>query len=226
MGGRLLIGKARHRTHQAFAVVAQTFRLHIQYHHQPVALTHGRRHTAFQPRVVLVGHDQFVYHHLHIVILVAVQLHARQRFLQFAVHTDVQVTLLPYLFEQFLIVSLAIAHQRSKQVDAFAFVFLQNEIQNLFLRIFHHLLAAEIRISLTRPGIEQTKEIVDFGCGAYGRARVLVRCLLFDGDDGAQSRYLVHIRALQIAQEVAGIGRERFDVAPLSLGKDGVESQR
>ena len=226
MGSRLLVGQARHGAHQSFAVMAHAFRLCVQYHHQPVALTHGRSHTAFQPRIVLVGHHQLVDYDFHIVVLVAVQLHAWKCFLQFAVHADVEVTFLPHLLEQFLVVSLTVAHQRSKQIDALAFVLLQNEIQNLFLRIFHHLLAAEVRISLACPGIEQTQEVVYFGRGAHGRTRVLVRRLLFDGDDGAQARYLVHVRTLQITQEVAGIGRERLDVTPLSLGKDGVESQR
>ncbi len=48
---------------------------------------------------------------------------------------------------------------------------------------------------------------------------------LVDGDGRGEPLDVVHIRFLHLAQELAGVGGERFHVAPLAFGKDGVESQ-
>ncbi len=54
----------------------------------------------------------------------------------------------------------------------------------------------------------------------------MIRCLLFDTDNWAQSTDFVHIRSLQITKEITRITRERLDIAPLTFGIDCVEGQR
>ena len=50
--------------------------------------------------------------------------------------------------------------------------------------------------------------------------------LLLDRDRGRQAVDLVDVRLLHHLQELAGIGRERFHIAALALGIDGVEGER
>ncbi len=74
-------------------------------------------------------------------------------------------------------------------------------------------------------GEEQAQVIVDLGDGADGRARVVGGALLVDRNGRGETFDVVHIRFLHLAEELAGVGRERLDVAALALGKDGVEGQ-
>ena len=73
---------------------------------------------------------------------------------------------------------------------------------------------------------EQAHVVVDLGDGADRRARVLGGGLLLDGDGRREAVDLVDIRLLHHLQELSGIGRERLDVAALTLGIDGIEGER
>ena len=158
--------------------------------------------------------------------LVAVELHSAYHFLDFSIHTYIEITFAAHTLEEFAIVSLALANQRSQQEDGLAGIFIKNHIDDLFFGVFHHLFTAAVAVGCTGTGKEQTEIIVNLGSGTNGRTRVLVGGLLLDADDRTQTGNLIYIRALHIAQEVAGIGRESLYVAALSLGKDGIESQR
>ena len=223
---RFPIGQARHGTHQPLAVMAHAVGLRIEYHQQPVALAHGGGYAVLQARVVLICHHKLVYHYLHIVVLVAVQLHTGQGFAHLAVHTHVEVAFLAHLLEKLLVVSLTTPHQRGKDVDALSFIVFQDEVQYLLFGVLHHLLAREVGVGVAGAGIEQTQVIVHLGGSAHGGARILVGGFLLDGDNRAQSRYLVHVRTLQVPQEVAGVCRKSLDIAALPFGKDSIECQR
>ena len=122
--------------------------------------------------------------------------------------------------------ALAVLDQRREHVDAASSKLLQHQVDDALLGVLDHLLARNIGAGVARAGEEQAQEVVDLGGGADGRARVLVDGLLLYGYDGAETRDMVDIRALQIAEHIAGIRRERLDIASLTLGKDGVESKR
>ena len=107
-----------------------------------------------------------------------------------------------------------------------ASVVVGNEVNDLILGVFDHGLARLPRVGIAGTRIEQTQEIVNLSGSAYGGARVLVRGLLLDADDGRKTSYLIDIRALHATKEVASVGRKGLYVAALSLGVDGVESQR
>ena len=206
--------------------MAKVARLHIQHHQEAVALLHGSGHAVLQSHVILVRGDELINDYFHIVVLVSVQLHAGQGFAHLAVHTDVEVAFLAHLLEEFLVMSLAITHQGSQDINALALVVAQDKLDNLLLGVLHHLLAGQVGIGVSRPGIEQAEEVINLGRGAHGGARVLVRGLLFDGDDRAKPRDFVHIRTLQVAQEVSGIRGESLNVAALPFGEERVERQR
>ncbi len=75
-------------------------------------------------------------------------------------------------------------------------------------------------------GVEQAQVIVDFCGRGHGGTRVARGVLLLDRNGRRQTVDLVHIRLLDALQELAGVGGERLDVAPLPLGVDRVEGQR
>ena len=74
-------------------------------------------------------------------------------------------------------------------------------------------------------GIEQAEVVVDLGDRADGRSGVARRRLLVDGDRRRQALDEVDVGLVHLAQELAGVGRQRLDVAPLALGIDRVERQ-
>ena len=74
-------------------------------------------------------------------------------------------------------------------------------------------------------GEQQAQVVVDLGDGADGRARVARRALLVDRDRRRQAVDLVDVRLLHLAEELARVGAQALDVAPLALGVDRVEGE-
>ncbi len=75
-------------------------------------------------------------------------------------------------------------------------------------------------------GEEQAEVVVDLGDGADRGAGVAAGRLLVDGDGRRQALDEVDVGLVHLAEELAGVGRQRLDVAALALGVDGVEGQR
>ena len=67
--------------------------------------------------------------------------------------------------------------------------------------------------------------VVDLGDRAHGGTRVTAGTLLIDGDGRGEAVYLVDVRLLHLAQELAGVCRQALDVAALALGVDRVEGE-
>ncbi len=77
-----------------------------------------------------------------------------------------------------------------------------------------------------RSSQEQAQQVEYFGRGAHRRTRVGDAVALLDRDRRRQMPDRVDVRARQPLEELARIGRERRDVAPLSLGVERVERER
>ena len=199
---------------------------HIQQLNDALTLCHGGGKALPEPLIILLLRNQLIYHNLHVVVLVAVQLHAGNNFPNLTVHPDTQIAFSANILKKFFVMTLARLDHRCQEQDLPTLVFIQDKVYNLVLRIAHHLLSAQVRIGLTGTGKEQTEIIVNLCRGSYSGTGILIGGLLLDGDDGAQSGNLVHVRTLHIAQEIAGIGGESLNIPTLSLRKNGIESQR
>ena len=79
---------------------------------------------------------------------------------------------------------------------------------------------------LAAARIQQAQIVVDFCRRGDGGARIARGVLLLDGDGGGKAVDLVHVRLFDSLKKLARIGGERFDIAPLPFGVDGVEGQR
>ena len=139
---RFAVRQSRRRIHQATAIMTHLARIGIQYKHQSVSLLHGDTQTLFQSSFIRCRNDQFVDDHLDAVHLVAVQFHPVHDFPHLTIDPDVQIAFLAHLFKQFLIMTFPVADKRSQQIGFLSLVTLQDQRENLFLRIFDHFLSA------------------------------------------------------------------------------------
>jgi len=89
-----------------------------------------------------------------------------------------------------------------------------------------HLAPAAPAEEAGRASVEQLHVIVDLGHRADRRARGPHRVRLVDRDGRRNTFDALDLRLVHTVQELARIRRERFDVAPLPLGVDGVEGER
>ena len=74
-------------------------------------------------------------------------------------------------------------------------------------------------------GVEEAEVVVDLGGGGDGGAGIARLIFLLDGDGGGEAVHVVDIGLFDALQELAGVGGERFDVAALAFGVDGVEGE-
>ena len=167
-----------------------------------------------------------VHHDFDVVGLVAVHHHAELQLAHFAVDAHTGEARLTDVFEQFAVVTFSGSDRRCQNIDASTVKFLENQVGDLFLGVTHHRLAGVIGVGCGDAGVEQAKEVVNLGDGAYRGARVFVHALLLDADNGAETSDLVHIGAFHVADELSRVCREALHVTALSLGVDSVKSQR
>ena len=128
--------------------------------------------------------------------------------------------------ELLLELALPAAHDRREHVHALLVRREHHHVDDALERLGGDLAAAEVAVRDADVGEEQPEVVVDLGDGADRGARVGAGRLLLDGDGGRQAVDEVDVRLLHLLEELAGVGGERFDIAPLSFGVNRVEGQR
>ena len=220
------VGQSRGGTHQPFRVEAHGIGVGIENEHQSIALLEGLSHALFQALLVLALYAELVDDHFDVVIFVAVEAHTVFHGSEFAIDAHIEESLFANALKEFLVVAFALFDKGSEEIDLAVGIVGQDALEDLLLGVFHHLLSADIGVGIARTGIKQAEEVVDFGDGADRGARIFVRSLLLNADDGRKSGDFINVGAFEIVEEVARIGRKGFDVAALSFGIKRVESQR
>ena len=143
-----------------------------------------------------------------------------------AVDLDALEALSLQLRELLLELTLAPARHRRQQVDAGALGQRQHAVDHLRDRLALDRQPRRRRVGHADAGEQEAQVVVDLGDGADGRARVLGRRLLLDGDRRRQAVDVVDVRLLHHLQELARVGRQALHVAALAFGVDGVEGER
>ena len=202
---RVLIGDAGNGVHQSLGEVLTFCSAFFDNHHHAVAQFHRRGHTLADAFLVAFLHHELVNHRLDVMVLVSVDFHTSFYLPDFAVDAHVEIALAAQSLEEFTIVTLAHAHEWGEEEDGLALVFIEDKVDDLLFRIFHHLLAALVAVGRSGTCEEQAQVIVNLGGGAHGGARVLVGGLLLDADHRAQACNLIYVRALHVAQKIAGV---------------------
>ena len=172
------------------------------------------------------AHHDAVDHHVDVVGELLVERRHLGDLVELAVDLDALVALLEELGELLAVLALAAAHDRRQQIEPRALGQRQHAVDHLRHGLALDRQAGRGRIGHADARPQQPHVVVDLGDGADGRARVLRGGLLLDRDGGREAVDLVDVRLLHHLQELAGIGRERLDVAALALGIDGVEGER
>ena len=91
--------------------------------------------------------------------------------------------------------------------------------------ILFHQAAGDGGIGLSDAGEQQAQIIIDLRHAADGGTGGPGNDLLFDGDGGAQSFYIVYIRLIHPGHELTGVGTKAFCVAALTFGEQCVDGQ-
>ena len=181
------------------------------------ALRQARRHGGAE--------DQAVDHHFDVVLQFLVERGGLVDLVNLAIDAHARkARFLP--FEQFLaILALAPAHDRREQIQPRALGQRHHPVDHLADGLRRNRQAGGGRIgdADTRP--QQAHIIVNLGDGRHGRARVAAGGLLLDADRGAEALDMVDIGLLHQFEELARIGAQALDIAPLPLGIDGVEGE-
>ncbi|MGY3445679.1 hypothetical protein ACVW17_005680 [Bradyrhizobium sp. USDA 4473] len=172
------------------------------------------------------AHHDAVDHDVDVVREFLVEARVFRQLVEGAVDLDTLKALLEIFGELLLVLALAAAHDRRQQIEAGALGERQHAVDHLRDDLALDRQAGGGRIGHADARPQQAHVVVDLGDGADGGARVLRGGLLLDRDRRRQAVDLVDIRLLHHLQELPRIGRQRFDVAALALGVDGVECER
>ncbi len=144
--------------------------------------------------------------------LLAVDLHAREPFC-------------PQLLEHVLVLALAVADDRRVHGEPRPLRQPEDLVDDRLLALAADRSPADRAVRPADPRVEQAQVVVDLGHGADRRARVAAGRLLVDRDRRAEAVDRVDVRLLHHLQELARVGAQALDVAPLALGVDRVERQ-
>ena len=192
------------------------------------ALAQGERglEAVGEPRARVRPHHHAVHHHVDVVLDLLVQRGHLGDLVELAVDLDPREALLLQIGEVFAVLALPPARDRREQIKPRAFGQRQHAVDHLAHRLAFDGEPGRGRIGNADPRPQQPHIVVDLGDGADRRARVLRGGLLLDGDGGRQPVDVVDVGLLHHVEELAGIGRQRLDIATLTLGIDGVEGER
>ena len=149
------------------AEITHFARRHLHNHHQSITLLKCCCKALFQALCILVVNDELIHNHLDIMVLIPFEHHSAHHLTKLAIDADIKIAFMHHLLEKFLVMSFAATNERSQDVYLFPRIAIEQQFQNLFFGIFHHLFARQIRVGLGCTRKEQTHIIVYFGCCTY-----------------------------------------------------------
>src|ERR1700675_4086276 len=115
---------------------------------------------------------------------------------------------------------------RKEHIQPSAFAQSEQTVNDFVYRIFFHFLPAEQAVSASDAGEEQPQVIKNLSSGCNRRSRITRRVLLLDGNRRRDPIDHVHVGLLNPLQKLPRVCGQRFDVTPLPLGVNRVESER
>ena len=101
----------------------------------------------------------------------------------------------------------------------------KHAVHDVFSAMLLDQLSADGRVGFSHPCEKQAQVFIDLSRSTHRGAWVSARYLLFDGDSGRNPFDEVTFRLAHAAQELAGIRRKAFHIAPLSFRIQCVEGQ-
>ena len=169
---------------------------------------------------------QAVDHHVDRVLQVLLQARRGIEVVHRAVDAHPRKALRAQLFEKVRLLALASGNHRGEHHQATVLRQLRQLVDHLRHRLRLERKAMVRAIGRAGARVEQAQVVVDLGHGADGRARVVARALLLDGDRRRKSLDQVDVRLRHQLEELARVGRQALHVAPLAFGVQRVERER
>ena len=164
--------------------------------------------------------------HLDRVVLVPGETAAAAEIDELAVDPGPGVALLRQLLEHPLVLALPAPHNGREHLESGAFRQLEDAVDDLLRGLARDHPSAVGAVRHADAGIEKAEVVVDLGDRADRGPRVPRRRLLVDRDRRRQALDEVDVGLVHLPEELAGVGRQRFDIATLTLRIDRVERQR
>ena len=146
--------------------------------------------------------------------------------MHFPIHLHAGETLGGEVFKEIHKLALTGAHHGCQDLELQALFHGEHLVHDLLRGLALDDLATFGAVRHTGAGVEKAQVIEDFRHRTHGGTRVAVGGLLVDRHRRAQALDEVHVRLVQPAEEHARIRTQRFHVATLAFGEDGIESQR
>ena len=227
-GARLDLGEAdaAMRARELLGVHLLRARVGVDREHAPLAVAqrdlHGVRYAA---ALRLVVEHEPVDDDLDRVPLLLVEVDRLVEAPRLAVDAHADEPRGARLLEQLAVLALLVDDARREQHQPRSPLF-EDGGGNLLHRLPLHGTPAVVAVRPPHPRVQQPQVVVDLGYGADRRPRVVGDALLVDGDRGREPLDVLHVRLVHAPEELAGVGGERLDVAPLPLGVDRVERER
>src|SRR5665213_2834689 len=119
----------------------------------------------------------------------------------------------------------ATANQRREHLEPGALFELEDPIDDLLGGLPRDGPTADRAVRMPDARVQQPQVVVDLGDRADRRSRVAVCRLLVDRDRRRETLDEVDVGLVHLPKELPGIGRQRLDVASLTLGEDRVEGE-
>ena len=194
--------------------------------HDPVAVAQRGLYGVGEPRARLRLHLEPVHEEVDVVLPLLVEPGELRELDRRAVYPGADEAGLRELRELLGELPLAAGGDRSEDGYARPLRELKYPLDHLRRALSLDRLAARGAVRAARPREEDAQVVVYLGGCAYGRAGV-PRCgALLYGDGGGEPLDRIDIGLVHLAQELAGVGGERLDVAALTLRVYGVEGER
>ena len=141
----------------------------------------------------------------------------------FPVHHGPGKTVFAQVFQHLHMLALALSYHGGQQQNPLSLAHGQHIFHHLVNALLFDGLAAFRAVRLPDPRIQQAQIIMNFRHRAHRGARVSGGGFLVDGNGRRQPLDGFHIRLFHLPQKHARIRGQRFHIAPLPFGIDGIK---
>src|SRR5262249_6534261 len=176
--------------------------IHAHDMHNTLAQVEGRLDRIGKPAALAAAHYRPVHHHLDHVFAAVIDARRPLDVVGLAIHAHAQEAAAANLLPHRVVFLLPLALDRGHDIDARAVRKSLNLVDDLVGRLRADADAARRTIRMAQPRVENSEIVVDLRDRADRRAWALAGRLLLDADRWRQTRDVLDLRLLHLAEEL------------------------